>query len=154
MDFHIRPAELSDIPTLLAHRRGMYRDMGQTGEGEMKQMLAAAERFLCTTLADGSCRAWLAETEGRVAGGGAVHILPWIPGYSDPSPRRAYVHGVYTEPEFRRRGVARKLMETIVAWCRDAGFRSVTLHASDAGWHVYLALGFTPTNEMRLLFPD
>lgn len=129
----------------------MFLDMGHTGEPEMLEMLVAADRFFRSTLADGSCRAWLAETGGRIVGGGAVHILPWIPGYLDPSPCRAYVHGVYTEPGFRRRGVARGIMEAILAWCRESGFRSVTLHASDAGTHVYRAMGFTPTNEMRFV---
>ena len=49
---------------------------------------------------------------------------------------------MYTEPEHRRRGLARRLMAEMIAWCRAAGLGSVSLHASDAGRPLYEALGF------------
>ena len=57
---------------------------------------------------------------------------------------------MYTEPEFRRRGLARMLMEKMIAWCREQGYNTVSLHASDKGRPLYEALGFRPTNELRL----
>lgn len=149
----IRLAGIDDIPVLLAHRRGMFRDMGHNGEEDMLQMLAAAERFIRASFTDGTYRAWLAEVEGCVAGGGAVHLVPWIPGYADPTSCRAYVHSVFVEPEFRRRRIAQSIMEAIIAWCRERGLRSVTLHASEQGRLLYARMGFTATNEMRLIIP-
>jgi len=58
---------------------------------------------------------------------------------------------MYTEPEYRRQGLARRLMEAMVAWCRAERMTSVYLHASDDGRALYESLGFTPTNEMRLV---
>jgi hypothetical protein len=43
-------------------------------------------------------------------------------------------------------------MVTILGWLREQGFRSVSLHASDDGRHLYEELGFKATNEMRLRF--
>jgi predicted GNAT family acetyltransferase len=57
---------------------------------------------------------------------------------------------VYTEPEARRQGLARRLMSLMIQWLKEQGFKSVVLHASDAGRHLYEELGFVPTNEMRL----
>lgn len=151
MQIVIRPAGIEDIPVLLAHRRGMFRDMGHTGEEDMLRMLAAAGQFIHASFQNESYRAWLAEAEGHVVGGGAVHIVPWIPGFADQSSCRAYVHSVYIEPAFRRKGVARSLMEAIIGWCRDRGMRSVTLHASEQGRPLYASMGFTATNEMRLI---
>jgi GNAT superfamily N-acetyltransferase len=59
---------------------------------------------------------------------------------------------VYTEPEFRKRGIARQIMLTILGWVKEHGFHSVNLHASDEGRHLYEKLGFEATNEMRLRF--
>ena len=154
MEILIRPAGIEDLPVLLAHRRGMFRDMGHSGEADMLRMLSSAEQFIRAAFADGSYRAWLAEIEGRVVGGGAVHIIPWIPGYADPTPCRAYVHSVYVEPEFRRRRIAWSVMEAIIAWCRERGLRSVTLHASELGRPLYAGMGFQATNEMRLIIPQ
>lgn len=57
---------------------------------------------------------------------------------------------MYTEPGARRRGVAKMLMNAMIGWCRAEGFRSVWLHASDAGRPIYQSLGFEATNEMKL----
>ena len=56
---------------------------------------------------------------------------------------------VFVEPDYRRRGIARVLVETALDWCRGEGTRVITLHASDEGRHLYESLGFYLTNEMR-----
>jgi GNAT superfamily N-acetyltransferase len=50
-----------------------------------------------------------------------------------------------------RRGLARRLMDTMLAWCRAQGMHSIYLHASDHGRPLYESLGFTATNEMRIV---
>jgi GNAT superfamily N-acetyltransferase len=57
---------------------------------------------------------------------------------------------VYVLPQFRRRGIGREMMQTLLAWCRAEGLESVSLHASDEGYPLYVQLGFLPTNEMWL----
>jgi len=57
---------------------------------------------------------------------------------------------MYTQPVARRQGLARRLLETMVEWCRQEGFGSVSLHTSEFGRPLYESLGFAPTNEMRL----
>jgi GNAT superfamily N-acetyltransferase len=58
---------------------------------------------------------------------------------------------MYTEPAYRRKGIARELMKRMIDWCRQEGFGTVLLHASKDGRSLYESLGFTPTNEMRLM---
>jgi GNAT superfamily N-acetyltransferase len=146
----IQTAGVADLPLLLQHRRGMFRDMGHTAEDVLDRMQEASERFLREALQDGSYHAWIVKVDGRPAASGGLHFVTWIPGCDDPGPRRAWVHGVFTDPAFRRRGLARRLMEEIVAWCRQEGCRAVLLHATDQGRPIYESLGFKPSNEMRL----
>jgi hypothetical protein len=47
--------------------------------------------------------------------------------------------------------LARLLMQTMIAWCREQGYKTVALHTSDEGRPLHESLGFVPTNEMRLL---
>jgi len=42
-------------------------------------------------------------------------------------------------------------MQAMIAWCRENGFVSVELHASDEGRGLYEQLGFEATGEMRLI---
>jgi len=65
--------------------------------------------------------------------------------------RRGNILNVYTEPEFRRRGLSRWLMQSVLDWCRANHIDLVILHASPEGRALYASLGFRPTNEMRLL---
>ena len=112
----------------------------------------ASRRFFEERLSDGRFRAWLALTpSGEIVGGGGVLVFEHLPSPRDPSPERPLIVNVYTDPAYRRRGIARALMEIMVSWCREKGFGSVTLYASPDGKPLYQDLGFSPTNEMRFM---
>jgi GNAT superfamily N-acetyltransferase len=149
----IREAAPSELAMILHHRRSMFRDMGEGTVEELDRMVEVASPWLARALADGSYRHWLAlDNSGRVAGGGGVLLCPWPANPKDPCTERAVILNVYTEPEFRKRGIARQIMLTILAWVKEQGLRSVNLHASDEGRPLYEKLGFEATNEMRLRF--
>jgi GNAT superfamily N-acetyltransferase len=58
------------------------------------------------------------------------------------------VVNVYTEREWRRRGLGEMVMRAIIDWSKEHGVASLALHASDMGRPLYERLGFEPTNEM------
>ena len=149
----VRVATVADARTILRHRRSMFRDMGQGTVEELDRMTALTEPWLGRTLADGSYRGWLAEDgSGRVIGGGGVLLCSWPAGPKDPWLQRAVILNVYTDPEYRHRGIARRIILTILDWLQGQGFPAASLHASDAGRPLYEQLGFEATNEMRLRF--
>ncbi len=150
--YRVRRASPGDLDLVLRHRRRMFEDMGYRDVATLDVMQAAAEPFMAQGLADGSYRGFLVEDErGDVVAGGGVALVPFQPHPRDPTSRRAFILNMFTEPAHRRRGLARRLMQAMVTWCREQGFQAVSLHASDEGRPLYEALGFTPTNEMRLL---
>ena len=149
----IREAAPSEAAIILHHRRSMFRDMGEGTAEELDRMVEVASPWLARALADGSYRHWLAvDSSGRVCGGGGVLLGPWPANPKDPCTERAVILNVYTEPDFRKRGIARQVMLTILDWIKKRGLRSVNLHASDEGRPLYEKLGFSATNEMRLKF--
>ena len=57
------------------------------------------------------------------------------------------VWAVYVKPSYRRRGVARALMQRVVLHWKSLGCKhGILLHASDDGRRVYSKLGFRPNN--------
>jgi GNAT superfamily N-acetyltransferase len=64
----------------------------------------------------------------------------------------AWVYNVFVEPEHRGRGVARRLMEAMHAWCREQRIERLALNATEAGARVYREEGYrvVPEPMMRL----
>ena len=152
-DMRIREATSSDIPALLRHRRLMWWDMGRRDETALNVMEKAATEYFTQALPEGSYRGFLAiAPSGEVIGGGGIVISPWPGVIGQAHPRRAMILNLYVERQHRRQGVASALMKRMIAWCRQMGFCSVALHASEEGRPLYERLGFRPTNEMRLDF--
>lgn len=146
----IREATTADIPEILRQRRRMYEDMHYSDTHAVAAMTSLTATYLAKAMPEGTFRAWLACAGDRAVAGGAIVISPWPAHSYDLECRRATILNVYTDPDYRRRGIARQVVQTIIGWCRQQGFARVTLHASDDGRHLYESLGFEPSNEMRL----
>ena len=151
MQFHIRSATLHDLQHLVHHRRAMFEDMGHRDPAVLHQVDQTSREYFSEALRLGTYKAWLAETsESRVVAVGGIVIANW-PGYPGESlAKRAWILNMYAEPDARRLGLAKQLLQTMLDWCRNEGFHSVSLHASPAGRPLYESLGFQSTNEMRL----
>jgi len=149
-DATIREATIDDLGEIMRHRRCMFRDMGFEDTVALDAMEATSAPFIKAGLKDGSYREWLAEIAGRVVAGGGLLIVAHPSSPRDPGPHRAWILNMYTEPEYRGRGLAKSILGKSIGWCREQGFAWVSLHASEAGCPLYEHLGFKPTNEMRL----
>jgi GNAT superfamily N-acetyltransferase len=149
--YTVRPATLDDADALVRHRIGMFTDMGVPIDAA--SLDAAFRGWLRDTMPAGVYRAWVVEAAGEIVAGGGITILPWPPGPRYMGNRLAFVYNVYTEPAHRRRGLARRLMETIHAWCREAGIASVALNASQEGRPLYDALGYEVSPAPMMFLP-
>jgi len=149
--FTIRRATTQDADTLVAHRRNMFHDMGYHDAAALESMSTKFRPWLLARMASGEYLAWLAiASDGPVAAGGGLWLMDWPPHMVGAGARRGNILNVYTAPEFRRRGLARELMEVIVRWCRENSVDTVILHASLDGRALYESMGFEATNEMRI----
>jgi GNAT superfamily N-acetyltransferase len=146
----IREARVEDVPEIVRHRSGMYEAMAVGDSESRAEMAAACARLLPQAIREGSFRGWLAEADGRVVGGGGVFLTAWLSHPGDLLCRKATILNVYTDPQYRRRGIARQVMDVILAWCRREGLAEVFLHASHEARPLYESLGFQKGNEMKL----
>jgi GNAT superfamily N-acetyltransferase len=130
----------------------MFVDMGYQDEAALDGMCAAFGPWLVRKMAEGEYLAWVARDEQDVVAGGlGLWLMDWPPHMIGPGSPRGNILNVYTRPDYRRRGVARALMQVALDWCRANGIKSVILHASADGRALYENLGFASTNEMRIL---
>jgi GNAT superfamily N-acetyltransferase len=104
----------------------------------------------------GEYLAWIAAVGDEIVGGAGLHLRRPFPGlrrrgeaFEITLGPHGVVCNVYTERSWRRRGIARRLIEATLAGARSQGVSHVLLHASAEGRPLYEQLGFVPTNEMR-----
>jgi len=148
--YAIRMATGADADVIAYHRVAMFRDMGILRDEEMPSIEAVTRTYLAEALPRREYVGFMVEADGSVVAGGGLFVRRLLPRPGWPTGGdEAYVLNVYTEPAHRRRGLARALMEAIMAWCDARGMSRVTLHASDDGRPLYETLGFLQTNEMR-----
>jgi len=157
--FRVRKATAADAPVIARHRARMFQDMGQLPPDVFDSLLIAAEMRLRDALAAGEYVGWLAmgaDGDAVVGGAGAQRrlVLPHPSRLPDGAVavaegRHAIVLNVYTEPAWRRRGVAEELMRHVLRWAEEERLDRLVLHASDQGRALYERLGFVATNEMR-----
>lgn len=150
LPFILRPASAADIPLLVELRLAQMQSMDRHDAAQLADLSAASEAYFRAHLPDGSFRAWLVEVEGLAAACGGLVIRQAPPTYHNLTGREGYIMGMYTRPEYRRRGLATAIMQTILDALRKEGIQRVTLRASYEGRPVYEKLGFEPTSEMRL----
>lgn len=152
------------------------------GEAELLAMIekecfpeaeAATEKDIKDRMnAFGECF-FVAEVDGRIAGfiNGAVSKEPHLPDemYHDASlhyPRGDYqtVFGLDVLPEYRRNGIAGKLLERMIEYAKKCGRKGVVLTCKDHLVHYYSGFGFenhgvadsshggAKWNDMQLIF--
>ena len=147
----IRRATVDDADTIARHRHAMFRDLGYSDAAALDAMRNRFLPWVKAKLNSGDYLAWLAVCEGDlVVAGAGLWLMDWPAHMLGSSPRRGNILNVYTEPSFRRRGLARRLVEAALHWCKVNEIDLVMLHASDAGRGLYEELGFRASNEMRL----
>jgi GNAT superfamily N-acetyltransferase len=152
MDIHIRRADVEDLKHLVHHRLAMFEEMGFRDSLVLNGVEKAASEYFNEALRTGTYLGWLAEEQdhGKVVAGGGVVLAHW-PGFpGEDRAERAWILNMYTEPEARRQGIAKRILGVMIKWCSQRGLSTVSLHASDAGRPLYESVGFHPTNEMRL----
>jgi GNAT superfamily N-acetyltransferase len=158
--FCIRLATPADAPVIALHRVRMFEEMGDLTGPAFEVLRAQAEARLESMLQRGEYVGWLgspADRPDEVAGGAGVQLRLVLP-HPSRTPegevtvaegKHAIVLNVYTEPAWRRHGLAEQLMHQVLAWARQERLDRLVLHASDDGRRLYERLGFVATNEMR-----
>jgi GNAT superfamily N-acetyltransferase len=156
----VRLATVEDVDVIAGHRVRMFQDMGLLPPDLIEPLRTCARERLSVLLGTGEYVRWLASTRESprtdVAGAGVQRrqVFPHPRRQADgsvvvASGRHAIILNVFTEPPWRRQGVAELLMRHILEWARCERLDRLVLHASAEGRPLYERMGFVPTNEMR-----
>ena len=147
--FETHNATAADSALISTHRKAMFADAGDAPVPVLEAMSQKFEPWVRRMLNEGKYIGWISRDGDRPVASAGLLILDWAPHFLDPdSEYRGYILNVFVEPEYRRRGLARTLVEHCLAEARQRHIGVVALHASDAGRPVYASMGFRATSEM------
>ena len=132
-----------DLELLIRTRIQVLLAANQLPEGtDMTAVETASRDYYRAALADGNHAAWLVFDGDTWIGAGGVSFYRIMPTYHNPSGRRAYLMNIYTHPDYRRRGIARHMVDLLVGEARQRGITAISLEATDMGRPLYEDYGF------------
>ena len=77
-----------------------------------------------------------------VIGCATLCYIEMMPTFSHPTGKRAHLMNVYTNQDYRRKGIAMKMMEMLIIEARDRGVTEISLDATESGRPLYEKCGF------------
>lgn len=150
----IRPLGPADLDLICRHRESMFRDSGRS-DAVIEDMAGPFRAWLEPHLAAGCYFGWAVRIDGKDVAGLGMMEIDWPPHPLHPRQgRRGYILNVYVEPDYRRRGLARRLMDEAVEEGRRRGLELMILHATAQGQALYEQLGWQDTSEMAFIIPQ
>jgi ribosomal protein S18 acetylase RimI-like enzyme len=155
VDIQVRRAEPDDAESLVRLRGLMFVAMGNVGtDPDAPWRKVALEWFAEQLASPATFAAYVVDDPAAgVVACAAGTVFVHAPGPTDLTTVRGHLYNVSTDPDFRRRGLARACVAALMDWFSDeAGVGVVELHATDDGLDLYRSLGFTEARFPTLRF--
>ena len=148
--YHAATAEDAEALALLRYAMELERHPEEASRANWPAYREAHIEATRAQMAAGLFAGWLAEAEDVPVACVVLLWWPMSPNLREPRRRRGLVTNVYTAPAYRKQGIARRLMETLVAHAREQGVSRLILWASDMGRPLYTDLGFAPSRGLEI----
>lgn len=90
---------------------------------------------------------WLALDEHKIIATSGISFVEKPPYYSNPAGKIGLLSSMYTLKQYRRQGIAKSLLDKIIADARTYGCSVIQITASDMGIPFYTKYGFAENNN-------
>ena len=139
----------------------MFQEMGEIPQELFEPFWVQSRQKTERMLESGEYIGWFATPDNNetILAGAGVQLREVMP-HPAKNPngevaiaagRHAIILNVFTEPEWRKRGLAALLIKTIIEWSRENHIDRLLLHAARDARLLYQRLGFQVTNEMKFV---
>ena len=118
------------------------RQLREEGATEDIDLVPALQDYYKRHMADGTFVSWLAMDGERIVGTSGMSFVEKPPYFSCPSGKLGLLSSMFTDPDYRRMGIAKELLSRVVEEARNYGCGCVQITASDMGVLLYTDFGF------------
>ena len=81
----------------------------------------------------------------------SISYFEVMPTFSHPTGKRAHLMNVYTRKEYRRQGIAKKMVELLIEDAKEKHATEISLDATESGRPLYEGLGFKASDECMVM---
>ena len=118
------------------------RQLCEEGATKDIDLVPALQDYYNRHMSDGTFVSWLAMDGDRIVGTSGMSFVEKPPYFGCPSGKMGILSSMFTDPEYRRRGIAKELLSRVVEEARAYGCGTVQITASDMGVLLYTNFGF------------
>ena len=118
------------------------RQLREEGATEDIDLAPALRDYYDRHMADGTFVSWLAMDGEKIVGTSGMSFVEKPPYFGCPSGKMGLLSSMFTDPNYRRRGIARELLSRVVEEARKYGCGTVQITGSDVGVLLYADFGF------------
>ncbi len=127
------------LNTFISMRIKQLREEGATEDIDLVPYL---KDYYNRHMADGTFVSWLAMDGDRIVGTSGMSFVEKPPYFSCPTGKIGLLSSMFTDPDYRRMGIAKELLSRVVEEARNYGCGTVQITASDMGVLLYTDFGF------------
>ena len=139
MEIHYRKMTSADLTIFIQMRISQLRE---EGANEDIDLAPALQDYYERHMADGTFVSWLAVDSDTIIGTSGMSFVEKPPYFGCTNGRIGLLSSMYTDPEYRRKGIAKELLRRVIEEARSYGCGTVQITASDMGVLLYTDFGF------------
>ena len=144
-----RVTDANDIDMLMDVRLSMLRIVNDLPADYIfdDELVVSSRRYFL----EGNQTTVVAVDDGRCVACASMSYIEIMPTFSHTSGKRAHLMNVYTEKDYRRRGIARQLVNMLIEDARVHGATEISLDATESGRPLYESMGFKASEECMVI---
>ena len=139
MGIKYRKLKEKDLDIFIEMRINQLREEGAKEDADLRPAL---RDYYMRHMKDGTFVSWIAEDEGKIIGTSGMSFVEKPPYFGCPSGKMGLLSSMFTNPAYRRKGIAKELLHRVVEEAKNYGCGTVQITASDMGVKLYTAYGF------------
>lgn len=128
-----------ELDTFIDMRINQLREEGATEDVDLHPAL---KDYYTRHMEDGTFVSWIAVDGDKIVGTSGMSFVEKPPYFSCPSGKMGLLSSMFTKTDYRRKGIAKKLLSKVVNEAREYGCGTVQITASDMGVLLYTNFGF------------
>jgi GNAT superfamily N-acetyltransferase len=139
MEIEYRKLSEKELDVFIEMRITQLREEGAKEDIDLKPALLD---YYKRHMKDGTFVSWLALDGNNIIGTSGMSFVEKPPYFGCPSGKIGLLSSMFTNPNYRRNGIAKELLSRIVNEAKQYGCGTIQITASDMGVKLYTDFGF------------